>query len=191
MRASIGLIILGVTGIAGCRSAEQSAEEAKSVAPPPAEATSPPVEATAFGKNASFTVNGKLITLVDGESSAPIENSSAKTTTRYLGSEAKGDLNGDGLEDLAFWVTQDGGGSGMFHYVVVALKSGQGYKTTNAFLVGDRIAPQSLEIRSDARELHVNFTGRKRGEPMTTPPSEAKVLALKVTADGVLTGLMN
>ncbi len=182
-RDGIGLIVLGAMGIVGCRAAEQRAEDSQSV--------SQPVEITAFGRNASFTVNGTLITLVDGVASSPIENSSARTTTRYLGSEVRGDLDGDGLEDLAFWVTQDAGGTGMFHYVVVALKNGQGYTTTNAFLVGDRIAPQSLQIRSDARELHVNFAGRKRGEPMTTPPSAPMVLLLKVTPDGVLAGLMS
>jgi hypothetical protein len=183
-RESVGLIILGVIGIGGCRSPEQNAENRERVSQPPAEATT-------FGRNASFTVNGTLVRLVNGVSSAPMENSSAGTTTRYLGSEAEGDLNGDGLEDLAFWVTQESGGSGTFYYVVVALKNAGGYTTTNAFRIGDRIAPQNMQIRSDARELHVNFADRKRGEPMTTPPSEAKVLLLKVTPDGVLTGLMS
>jgi hypothetical protein len=144
-----------------------------------------------FGRNASFTVNGALITLVNGISSAPIENSAASTTTRYLGGEAKGDLNGDGLEDFSFWVTQDAGGSGTFYYVVVALKNPSGYTTTNAFLVGDRITPESMQIRPDARELHVHFVDRKRGEPMTAPPSEAKVLLLKVKPNRELQGLMS
>jgi len=183
-REAIGLMILGVLGIGGCRSTEQDAEHTERL-------SQPPMEATTFGRNASFTVNGTLVTLVNGVSSAVVENSSASTTTRYLGSEAEGDLNGDGLEDLAFWVTQESGGSGTFYYVVVALKSAGGYTATNAFRIGDRIAPQSMEIRSEARELHVNFADRKRGEPMTTPPSEAKVLLLKVTSDGVLAGLMS
>ena len=113
------------------------------------------------------------------------------TTTRYLGGEAQGDLNGDGLEDLAFWISQDPGGSGTFYYVVVALKHPAGYTTTNAFLVGDRIVPEGIQIRADARELHVNFVGRTRDEPMTAPPSEPSVLLLKVTPSGVLEGLMS
>lgn len=144
-----------------------------------------------YGRNASFMVNGALIRLVDGVSSATIPNSSAKATTRYLGGEAEGDLNGDGLEDVAFWVTQDAGGSGTFFYVVVALKNPSGYTTTNAFLVGDRIVPEDMRIRTDARELHVNFLGRTRDEPMTAPPSQPKVLLLKVTPTGILEGLMS
>ncbi len=177
-------MVVGLIGIGGCRAAERDAEAIDS-------SSQPPPETTALGRNASFTVNGAPVMLVDGVSSVPVGNSAATTTTRYLGSETKGDLNGDGQEDAAFWVTQDAAGSGTFYYVVVALKNGEGYRTTNAFRVGDRIAPHSIQIRSDARELHVNFADRKQGEPMTTPPSEAKVLLLKVTPDGVLTGLMS
>jgi hypothetical protein len=147
-------------------------------------------EATFDGRNVSFTVDGKFITLVNGVSETPIANSSARTTTRYFGYEAEGDLDGDGLADHAFLVTQDAGGSGTFYYVVVALKNNEGYTTTNAFFIGDRITPESIEIRSDTRDLRVYYTGRKRGEPMTTPPSEGKVLLLKVTPSGVLEGLM-
>jgi hypothetical protein len=181
---TFGLVILGVLGLGGCGSPGQRAEEGEGSA-------QLPVESSKYGRNASFTVNGALITLVNGVSSAPLENSATRTTTRYLGGEAKGDLNGDGLEDLSFWVTQDAGGSGTFYYVVVALKNPSGYTTTNAFLVGDRIVPEAIQIRADARELHVNFVGRTRDEPMAAPPSEAKVLLLKVTPNGTLEGLMN
>ena len=180
----LDLIILGVMGLGGCSSTGQRAEGSES-------SSRLPVESSMFGRNASFTVNRELITLVNGVSSTPIENSSARTTTRYLGGEAEGDLNGDGLEDFSFWVMQDAGGSGTFYYVVVALKNSSGYTTTNAFFVGDRITPESMQIHPDARELHVNFVDRKRAEPMTAPPSEARVLLLKVTPNGILEGLMN
>ncbi len=149
-------------------------------------------QASAFdGKNSTFVVNNEIITLSNGENRAPIAPGSATMdVTTYFGNEATGDLNGDGLEDVAFLVTQDPGGSGLFYYVVVALKTSTGYKTTNAFLVGDRIAPQSTEIYSDSKELHVNFAQRKAGEPMTAQPSEGAVLLLKVTPQGVLEGLM-
>lgn len=142
------------------------------------------------GRNASFTVDGKSITLVNGVSEMPVENSSAKISTRYLGSPAKGDLNGDGLEDHAFLIAQSTGGSGAFYYVAVALKKDDGYKTTNAFFIGDRIEPQSVEIRSDVEELHVNYADHKPGEPLTSQPSEEKLLLLKVTPNGVLEGVM-
>lgn len=140
-------------------------------------------ESLAFdGRNSTFTIDNQSIALVNGVDSTE--------ATKYFGNEGRGDLNGDGLEDLAFLVTQSPGGSGTFYYVVVALQTADGYQTTNAFLIGDRIAPQSTEIHSDAKELHVNFAERKAGEPMTTQPSVGAVLLLKVTPAGVLEGLM-
>ncbi|MEY2664829.1 MAG: hypothetical protein RIT04_637 [Candidatus Parcubacteria bacterium] len=143
------------------------------------------------GKNATITIDGKSITLVNGISQIlPIPNSSSKITTRYFGNEATGDLTGDGIADTAFLVTQDTGGSGLFYYAVVAIKTSTGYKTTNAFLIGDRIAPQSTYIPVNSRELQVNYAERKPGEPMTTAPSVGAVLLLKVTPAGILEGLM-
>lgn len=147
-------------------------------------------DATFDGKNASFTLDGHTITLVNGLSETPIENSSALMSTRFFGHQTQGDINGDGLEDHAFLITQSMGGSGTFYYVTVALKKDDGYKTTNAFLIGDRIEPQSVEIRSATGELHVNYASHKPGESMASQPSEEKLLLLKVTPNGVLEGLM-
>jgi hypothetical protein len=85
---------------------------------------------------------------------------------RYFGNDAIGDLNGDRTEDVAFLLTRSSGGSGTFYYVVVALKTANGYRGTNAMFLGDRIAPQTTEIRNG--EIIVNYADRKSGEPMTT-----------------------
>jgi hypothetical protein len=148
--------------------------------------------ATAFDpKNATYTIEGQPITLVNGKAESKLAAISvSKVITSYFGNEAVGDLNGDGTPDRAYLITQSTGGSGLFYYAVVALKKNDGYIITNAFLVGDRIAPQSTEINVSAKELHVNFAERKVGEPVTTPPSVGAVLLLKVTPDNRLTGLM-
>ncbi len=143
------------------------------------------------GRNSSFTIDGVKITLKNGISETKIADSASKIITRYFGNESYGDLNGDGLQDVAFLVSQETGGSGIFYYAVVALKTATGYKTTNAFFIGDRIAPQTTEINTSARELYVNFAERKVGEPMTAQPSQGATLYLKVTPAGVLEGLMN
>lgn len=142
-------------------------------------------------KNASFVIDGQLVTLINGKAekeSAP--GSASKITTKYFGNEITGDLTGDGLPDTAFLITQSTGGTGLFYYAVVAIKKENGYKTTNAFLIGDRIAPQPMYIPEGTQELHVNFAQRKAGEPMTAQPSEGAVTLLKVTKEGVLEGLM-
>lgn len=143
------------------------------------------------GKNTSFTVNGKEVTLVHGISETEAAPGSAsKITTRYFGNEVTGDLTGDGVPDTAFMITQNTGGSGLFYYTVVAMKTENGYKNTNAFLIGDRIAPQNMYIPKGTTELNVNFAERKPGEPMTARASVGAVKLLKVTQEGILEGLM-
>jgi hypothetical protein len=138
-------------------------------------------------KNATFEVEGRTVTLVNGVSeveAAP--GSAAKITVRYFGNNAEGDLNGDGTPDTAFLITQDGGGSGLFYYAIVALQIQSGYQMTNAVFIGDRIAPQSTDIDKNTGELHVNYAERKLGEPITTDPSVGVTKTLKITPQGIL-----
>ena len=112
----------------------------------------------------------KLVNYFVPTQNAPVEN--------YFGNEATGDLNGDGLPDTAFIFTEDGGGSGTFFYVAVHLKTLNGYKDTNAVFLGDRIAPQTTEIKNG--ELIVNYADRRPTDPMTTAPSVGVSKYLKV-----------
>lgn len=131
-------------------------------------------------KNISYSIEGKAVVLKDGVSEvSTLPNSTLKTTTQYFGNDAVGDLNEDGIPDTAFLLTQNTGGSGTFYYVVVALKtSAGGYIGTNAILLGDRIAPQTTEIKDGV--LAVNYAVRNPGEPMTTRPSMGKTMWIKV-----------
>ena len=138
-------------------------------------------------KDATINIDGQTITLVNGVFEIPVAPDSASVmTTAYFGNKAKGDLNGDGLEDTAFLITQDGGGTGLFYYVVAAIKAENGYQMTNAFFIGDRISPQTTEIRSDTGELSVNYAERNPEEPMTAQPSLGVTLRLKVNSEGTL-----
>ena len=126
-------------------------------------------------KDISYNIEGESFLLKDGYSEETVLlNSASKIITRYFGNEAVGDLNGDGKEDVAFLLTQETGGSGVFYYVVVALKTNTGYKGTNAIFLGDRIAPQTTEIKDGV--LIVNYADRNIDDPMTTQPSVGKTL---------------
>lgn len=121
-------------------------------------------------RNAAYLIEGEEIILVNGKSEKEaVPGSASKTITQYFGNEARADFNGDGIEDVAFLLTQDSGGSGTFYYVAAVLSSTDGYKGTNAIFLGDRIAPQTTEFRNG--EIIVNYADRKPGESMTTDPS--------------------
>lgn len=140
--------------------------------------------------NAAYMFDGKPITLRNGIAEIPSAPGSASMTiTKFFGNVAKGDLNLDGIPDLAFIVTQSGGGSGTFYYVVGAVQdSSGGYRGTDAVLLGDRIAPQTTEIRDG--KVIVNYADRKIGEPMTAQPSEGKSLWLKLDSDSMMFGIV-
>ncbi|MDD4804760.1 MAG: hypothetical protein PHN69_06375 [Candidatus Pacebacteria bacterium] len=143
------------------------------------------------GRNAHYEINGINFDLVNGEAKVqPVRGMAFASTFRYFGNESKGDLNGDGMEDIAFLISQDNGGSGLFYYAVVALQKEDGYKITNPFFIGDRIAPQTTNINTSAKELYINYAERRVGEPMTTQPSMGATKILKITQDEKLTGLM-
>lgn len=135
--------------------------------------------------SATFFLEGETVTLAHGvttRQAAP--GSSSQITTRYFGNKAAGDLNGDAINDYAFLVMQETGGSGIFYYVVAALSNATGYTTTRAEFLGDRIAPQSTRIAD--RILTVYFADRLDTEPMSATPSIGKMMQFQVDASGQL-----
>jgi hypothetical protein len=138
----------------------------KAVAPAPAKTQN---QAVSDYKNGTYEIDGVLINLKDGQNEQKIPGSVTTTTTSYFGNEAKGDLNGDGKEDVAFLLTQDGGGSGLFLYLAVALKNEKGYISTNTIFLGDRVAPQNTQIKDGV--IIANYVDRLPNEPMSAEPT--------------------
>ena len=139
-------------------------------------------------KNALYIVEGQPVALVRGRAEASLSGSATKTVTEYFGNEATGDLNNDGRTDIAFIITQTSSGSGTFYYAVGAVKTDDGYRGTDAVLLGDRIAPQTTEIRDG--KLIVNYAERTPGEPMTASPSVGKSLVLKLDTKSMQFGIV-
>jgi len=138
-----------------------------------------------YFKDATYTIENQLVTLKNGYSEVEIvPGSASKQITRYFGNDAVGDLNGDDKDDIAFFLTQDNGGSGTFYYVAVALKKEKGYQGINAVFIGDRIAPQNLEIKDG--ELIVNYAEREKEEPISASPSNGVSKYFRVI-DNILT----
>jgi hypothetical protein len=133
--------------------------------------------------DATYNIEGHEVQLAQGraeEDSAP--GAASKTVTQIFGEPVYGDVNDDGANDAALLLSVDAGGSGTFYYVAVALKDGEGYLGTNAILLGDRIAPQTVEIRNGV--VIANFAERAPDAAMTDQPTEG--VSAYLTVSGAL-----
>ena len=148
-------------------------------------------------KNATYKIDGESVSLVDGVSeieAAP--GSASKTVTRYFGNEVVHDLNDDGRDDIAFLVTQETGGSGVFFYVVTALNTPNGYVGSDGFFLGDRISPQSTHMDEGTTSMGtnrknvivVNYADRLANEPFTAKPTVGKSVWIKLDPNSMQLG---
>ena len=140
----------------------------------------PKNKAAAFDpQNATYNVGGTPVALVNGNASTPAAPGSATQITTKIFTTTSGDLNGDGKQDAAVILVQNPGGSGTFYYVAAAINGANGAQGTNAVLLGDRIAPDTLEIKNG--QIIANYADRKPGDPMTAKPSVAVSKYLNVS----------
>lgn len=134
-----------------------------------------PVTNASDVKNSSYIIDGETFLLVNGKAEKETTPGSAtKHAVSIFGEPIYGDLTGDGKNDAAVMLVSNPGGSGAFYYATLAIATGSTYTTTNTLLLGDRIAPQTVEVR-DSRAVF-NYAERKANEPMTTQPSIGKSL---------------
>lgn len=150
--------------------------------------------AAADYKNAEYLIDGVLVQLKDGiaeKEAAP--GSASKIVTRYFGNEYETDLDSDGREDVVFLLTQETGGSGLYFYVVAALNTERGYVGSDGYLLGDRIAPQSIGMSPNPRHKGVivaNYADRVADEPMTAQPSVGRSAYLKLDIPSMRWGIV-
>jgi heat shock protein HslJ len=126
-----------------------------------------------------YNFAGQKITLKNGISEIEaLHGSTSKIITRYFGNVAMGDIDGDGTADKAYLLTQETGGSGTFFYVTALLNKSDGFVTVQPLFIGDRIAPQTTEVKNG--QVIVNYVQRKSGESFAVQPSIGKSLYLKL-----------
>jgi hypothetical protein len=123
--------------------------------------------------NLTYKIAGQDYQLVNGKIEKEIAPGSAsKEVVMVFGEPVYADLDKDGDQDAVMFLIQQSSGSGTFFYVVAAVRDGRGYKGTGAMFLGDRIAPQNINI-IDGRAV-ANFAERQPGESFATPPSVGK-----------------
>lgn len=152
-----------------------------------------PVETLADSPmNATYIIDGTAVTLVAGESITELAPGETEATvTAYFGNEIEVDLNNDSRQDVVFLLTQSTGGSGTFFYVVAALNTEAGWIGSDAFLLGDRIAPQTTELSQNPNHQNVvvvNYADRADDAPMTEQPSVGMSVWLKLDPDTMTWG---
>ena len=67
---------------------------------------------------------------------------------------------------------------------MAAIKTEEGYKGSEAYFLGDRIAPQTTEYRDGI--VVVNYADRAGNEPFSTPPSIGKSVRLTFDAEAMV-----
>jgi hypothetical protein len=136
--------------------------------------------ATADPASATFTIDGRPITLVAGRAEQPAAPGSAAKIVTSLGTQrADADIDGDGRVDTAVALVHQPGGSGTFTYVALLLNPSTGPTGTNAVLIGDRITLSALRV--DGKTIVVEYLDRRPGEPFTTAPSVATTKRLSLS----------
>lgn len=134
-------------------------------------------------KNATYTIEGVPVTLVDGSFAEPAAPGSASMIeTEYFGNDVAYDFNNDGRMDTAFLLTQSTGGTGVFFYAVAAMNFPDGYHGSAGVRIGDRIAPQGTRINTEKGRvgvIEVTYADRAPGESFAVEPSVGKSLLVK------------
>lgn len=110
---------------------------------------------------------------IQKETGLPTDNNVA---TNYFGNEVSGDLDGDGMTDRAFIITEETGGSGTFFYLTALLKTDKKEVSVGKIFLGDRIAPQSTSFENGI--ITVNFADRNPTDSFVTAPSVGKSLKI-------------
>lgn len=137
--------------------------------------------------NTTYKINGQEVKLINGFAEEPaVPGSASKITTTYFGNDLTY-VDSNGKNITAFILTQSTGGTGTFYYVVAAVKTATGYIGSDAVLMGDRIAPQTIN-RGNGNIVTVNFADRQVGESFAVQPSMGKTLWLLLDTDSMRWG---
>ena len=120
-------------------------------------------------ENGTYFIANEWIPLENGLAemeAAP--GSASKIRIAILGKAIYSDLNYDTEKDAVIFLTYQGGGSGTFFYLTVALNENGKFSGKNSIWLGDRIGPPTAEVRNGL--ITVSYLDRPNGASMAAAP---------------------
>ncbi|MBM3127031.1 MAG: hypothetical protein FJ009_00165 [Chloroflexi bacterium] len=121
-------------------------------------------------KNAEYLIEGPAsgkAKLVNGSYQEKIPNASAQIAVAFNEVLSVGDLNGDGIADVAIILTLNSGGTGTFYNLYGVLNDQGAPKPSAPEVLGDRIKLKSLTIQGG--EINANFLTQGPKDSMANP----------------------
>ena len=169
-------LFLGVSALSGCVTVNMGGENAGQtsatvIAPelPPLATIQPPQHVLSEERLQNADYLSPLlqvpITLVNGAFSGMIDGTELNVTA--LPGIAYGDLNGDGVEDAAFVLAENSGGSGVFTSLLVVYSEGGLYAQAPGVMIDDRPIIDSVAIEGSVVKLQALV--HAPNDPMVNP----------------------
>jgi hypothetical protein len=170
---SLNGILTACLLLASCRSFDSTSPTPVLVAEatPIPETSTPSPDYVTLLRNAKYQLGAvdalRIVQLTDGTFENGVSGSNEYVSVNMTDFTARGDLNGDGVDEYAAMVAENYGGSGVFVFLVVyAEVNGQMVYETSV-LVDDR--PQLNELSIKTGRIFLDATTHKTDDPMCCP----------------------
>lgn len=113
--------------------------------------------------DAAYLIDGQQVNLKDGQAQT------GQIKTKIFGQPQIADVNQDGFDDAVVILTQNQNGNETLYYIALTITAKNGYRGTNAILLGDRISPQTINTKEGL--IIVTYADREPGQPTSARPS--------------------
>ena len=109
----------------------------------------------------------KVVQLTDGKFEQGTPSGTDYTNVTMTDTIARGDLNNDGVDEVAALVAENYGGSGVFVFLAVYKDVNGTFKFQTSILLDDRAQPNKLSIEDG--EIYLDATIHATNDPMCCP----------------------
>ena len=128
-------------------------------------ASSSPAEAIGWQQlaNLAFQIGGDTLQLEEGAAEGSSHGGASKDVHTLQELFSRGDLNGDGRDDLVAYLQLRTGGSGVFDYLVPVFDQDGAAVAQQAVLLGDRVVVEGIAVRDGL--IYVSLFNRGEEDP--------------------------